>query len=292
MGPTGAGKSNFIHTLAEDEATVGHGLESYTSGVSAYRLKCSDGIDIVLVDTPGFNDTHLSDLTVLEVTANWLKEVGKRDLQVSAFLYLHRISDNRMGSAPQKSLKVFQKTAGKQFFSRVTLMTTMWPDPADTVEMEESEMRERELREEYWAEMIEEGSEVKRFKNTRESAREIVDSIIAAESKRQWSQIQQELVKQGKGLPATDAGKELHAAYEDMVARQNVLMQQLRTEMEKAAADPVAITALQQQLRDELVKWKNARKEMRKLESSGKKGWHHILKIRFLFIERPSNSPR
>ncbi|EKM75639.1 hypothetical protein AGABI1DRAFT_109274 [Agaricus bisporus var. burnettii JB137-S8] len=157
----------------------------------------------------------------------------------------------------------------------------MWPDPADTVEMEESEVREAELRKEYWAMMIEEGSKVERFTNTRESARKIVDRIITAESKRQWSKLQQELVDQGKDLPATEAEKELHAAYEDMVARQNFLMQQLRAEMEKAAADPVTITALQQQLRDELVKFKNARKEMRKLESSGKKGWRHILRKLF-----------
>ncbi|EKM75638.1 hypothetical protein AGABI1DRAFT_79586 [Agaricus bisporus var. burnettii JB137-S8] len=296
MGPTGAGKSNFIHTLAENETAVGHGLASYTSGVSAYRLKCSDDIDIVLVDTPGFNDTHLSDRRILEVTAKWVKEVGKRDLQVLAFLYLHRISDNRMGSASRKSLKIFQKTAGKDFFSRVTLMTTMWPDPADTVEMEESEVREAELRKEYWAMMIEEDSKVERFTNTRESARKIVDSIIIAESKRQWSKLQQELVDQGKDLPATEAGKELHAAYEDMVARQNFLMQQLRAEMEKAAADPVTITALQQQLRDELVKFKNARKEMRKLESSREKEKHHILITLFFnflwFLARPGNSPR
>lgn len=235
---------------------------------------------------------------------------GKRNLQVLAFLYLHRISDNRMGSAPQKSLKVFQKTVGTQFFSQVTLVTTMWPDPADTVEMEESEMREAELRDEYWAMMIQEDSKVVRFTNTRESAREIVDSIITAKSKEQLSQIQQELVNQGKDLPTTEAGKELHAAYEEMVARQNVLMQQLMAEMEKAAADPVTIMALRQQLRDELVKWKNARKEMRKLESSGEGVWwywiqRHLITLRLITLRKlstvishtrpdtshPSNSP-
>ncbi|KAF7761714.1 hypothetical protein Agabi119p4_9706 [Agaricus bisporus var. burnettii] len=149
----------------------------------------------------------------------------------------------------------------------------MWPDPADTVEMKQNEMREAELRKEYWAEMIGKGSRVERFTNTRESARRIIDSIITAESKTQWCRIQQELVDQGKTLSATDAGKELfYAYYEDMVARQNALMQQLTAEMEKAAADPVTIMALREQLRDELVKRKNARKEMRKLESSGKKG--------------------
>lgn len=155
-------------------------------------------------------------------------------------------------------------------------MTTMWPDSADITEMAESKMREAELREEYWAIMIQKGSKVARFDNTRASARRVVDSIITAESETQWSRIQQELVDQGKTLPTTEAGQQLHAAYGDMVERQNSLIQRLRVEMEKAADDPETIKVLQEQLRDELVKRKSARKEMGKLDSTLKRGWRHF----------------
>lgn len=155
-------------------------------------------------------------------------------------------------------------------------MTTMWPESADIAEIEESEMREAQLREEYWATMILKGSKVARFDNTRASARRVVDSIITTESDMQWSRIQQELVDQGKTLPTTEAGQQLHAAYGDMVEKQNNLIQRLRVEMERAAADPEMIKILQQQLRDELVKWKSARKEMGKLDSTLKHGWRRL----------------
>lgn len=106
----------------------------------------------------------------------------------------------------------------------------MWLESADTVEMEESETREAELRDEYWAQMIQKGSKIARFTNTRESARNIVDEIITAESEARSiiaaesemhssiatesgtrrSRIQQELADQVEtlNLPTTEAEKE------------------------------------------------------------------------------------
>ncbi|KAF9442135.1 hypothetical protein P691DRAFT_626957, partial [Macrolepiota fuliginosa MF-IS2] len=52
---------------------VGHNLEPCTSGVTAIRVTFMDGIRVVLVDTPGFDDTYCSDLDILELVSRWLK---------------------------------------------------------------------------------------------------------------------------------------------------------------------------------------------------------------------------
>lgn len=56
---------------------AGSRLESYTSQVRAVRLfnDPTYGDRLVLVDTPGFDDTHISDLEVLEMISKWLQEV-------------------------------------------------------------------------------------------------------------------------------------------------------------------------------------------------------------------------
>ena len=93
MGPTGAGKSSVRrlhgHTNAyadsyikfismatgSDGKTIGHGLGSFTQHVRAVRCRRPDNPrSFVFVDTPGFDDTHLSDGEILLRIASWLKE--------------------------------------------------------------------------------------------------------------------------------------------------------------------------------------------------------------------------
>ena len=94
MGPTGAGKSTvsflrfnssqchspiplpkFINKAAGlDETEVGHGLESCTRQIQVVRcLDKKQNRQIVFVDTPGFDDTNISDFDILQVVADWLK---------------------------------------------------------------------------------------------------------------------------------------------------------------------------------------------------------------------------
>ena len=53
--------------LIENDAIVGHDLESCTAEVSMVRID-----DVVLVDTPGFDDTNKTDREILIMIADWL----------------------------------------------------------------------------------------------------------------------------------------------------------------------------------------------------------------------------
>jgi GTPase SAR1 family protein len=81
MGPTGAGKTSFVRTQ------VGHSLKSGKSQLTILRkqnlISTSNTRDqrppcpgrqtkVVLLDTPGFDDTFRSDADVLRVIADWL----------------------------------------------------------------------------------------------------------------------------------------------------------------------------------------------------------------------------
>jgi hypothetical protein len=98
MGPTGTGKSTvrdsygsarlrltvaqIIDTVTREKyesgrspAEVGHNLVSTTNQIKALRIKFHDDVHVVLVDTPGFDNTHLSDYDVLKCLVEWFREL-------------------------------------------------------------------------------------------------------------------------------------------------------------------------------------------------------------------------
>ncbi|KAF9447814.1 kinase-like protein [Macrolepiota fuliginosa MF-IS2] len=249
MGPTGAGKSTFIQTTTGRANGVGHSLASCTSKVSAVRMRFSDNSSIVLVDTPGFDNTCFSNLEILNIIAEWLKNVRQQDLGLSGILYLHRILDH-MGGTLLKDLAMFKKLCGEDFFEQVSLITTMWPEVGGG-EQEACIVMEEELMKEHWAEMIARGSRISRFENTKTSAWSILDPIIVAKSNRQPTpgilQLQRELVDQNKNLRDTEAGKQPYGLVEELIKRQNDLLSRTKTEFAQTA-DPAIIKALLDEL--------------------------------------------
>lgn len=50
---------------------AGHGLESCTSKISVIKLPYP-GVNLYLVDTPGFDDTYRSDVDIFKMISAWL----------------------------------------------------------------------------------------------------------------------------------------------------------------------------------------------------------------------------
>ncbi|KAF8441309.1 P-loop containing nucleoside triphosphate hydrolase protein [Boletus edulis BED1] len=248
MGPTGTGKSTFVRLASGYDIRIGHELKSCTKDVLAIRLRDREsGQHIVLVDTPGFDDTYNSDLEILNLISDWLNSSYKKGKLLSGILYLHRISDNRMAGTPLKNLRVFQKLCGNEALDKVYLTTTMW----DEVVLSEGERRLEELKAEYWKALIQQGAQVVCCRNDNDSATEIIQRIVTQEqdATRKAVLLQQEMADLHKELKETEAGQELYTHLEALVERQMVLLKRISRE-KKAASDASVLEGLEKEYND------------------------------------------
>ena len=119
-----------------------------------------------LIDTPGFDDTNVSDAQVLQNIAHWLSMSFKYGIKLSGIIYLHRITDPRMTGSVRRNLLMFKKLCGEKSFSSVVLATTRWSmvDEATGIAHEE-ELKNTEA---FWGHMYKKGSKV--FRHTGSNA--------------------------------------------------------------------------------------------------------------------------
>lgn len=134
-------------------------------------------VRVHLIDTPGFDDTNLSDVQVLQNIAYWLNASFKSGVRLNGMIFLHRITDPHLTGSARRNLLMFKKLCGERAYQSVVLATTMW----GRVPLEEGERRENELVEKpaYWGSMCKLGSKVFHYHNTRESALDLVSYIIS-----------------------------------------------------------------------------------------------------------------
>jgi GTPase Era involved in 16S rRNA processing len=228
MGPTGAGKSNFINVATRQTGTnVGHKLQSCTSDVRAVQYIHPDGPRYVIIDTPGFDDTNVPDTEILSRIAQYLKNTYKRDIHLAGIVYLHRISDNRMAGSPLKNLRMFAKLCGDDAIGNVILATTMW----DRTKEDVGSQREAELKTKYWHGMLAMGSQVHRFRGTFESAWTILDSITR-KKRIHALLLHEELDDFQRQLSETQAGAALYNQLQKLLAEQKETLRKLRDEAE------------------------------------------------------------
>jgi len=225
MGPTGVGKSTFINTaVGRTVMTVGHDLQSCTDKMQHTIISHpSDPTRrIIFVDTPGFDDTFVDDAEILKLIAVWLAHSYSEGIKLAGIIYLHEISQARMLGTSRKNLTMFKKLCGDRALKNVILATTKWDDIAPGV----GEPREQQLSNKYWKEMVSQGSKIKRFTHTRESAWAIVDPIVNKDPISVL--IQQELVDLQKLLPQSEAGKTLRYSLQELLEGQKEMARQLQ----------------------------------------------------------------
>ncbi|KAF5370422.1 hypothetical protein D9757_013145 [Collybiopsis confluens] len=259
MGATGSGKSTFINMASGTaEMVTSGGLESCTQTIQMSSLFQLGGQNVVLVDTPGFDDTNKSDADTLAVIGGHLAEAYKNGITLAGVLYLHRITDVRVTGVTARNLRVFNEIVGGKAMKNVFIVTTMWENLGSSGSNEEIErigsQREKELesRKGFMGDAISKGAKIVRHRyNTKQSAQKVVLDLLAI-SDPTVLQLQKELVDDGKTLNQTGAGGELNkemdkklkeyqqeieAIKADMRAREaagNKQMDDLRREIEEA----------------------------------------------------------
>ena len=229
---------------------IGHDLSSCTSEITTYTVNISGQV-VRLIDTPGFDDSERSDSDILSVIGLTLAKIYEEGIPLLGVVYLHRISDPRVGGASRKSVRILEGMVGPQAFGKVLLATTMW----DKVTQAEGEKRERELfsNPEFFGKLYNRGQApsamVMRHAGTRESAEGIIRTFISrlnSLAQKPILLIQHQLVVQKLSLEETTAGKIVDEGLRQQQAKQQEELKELEVALEECRDDSVLV-----QLKDE-----------------------------------------
>lgn len=155
---------------------------------------------VLLIDTPGFDDTDRTDSEVLTEIARLLAGQYELGFELKGIIYIHRIVDNRFSGSAVKTFEVFQRICGEEAMSNVLLVTSRWDDvdPATGAD------RERQLREQFWAYMLGRGSVMTRFYGDRNNAVTVASQLLVKDSV--VLALQREMVDERRQLSDTAAG--------------------------------------------------------------------------------------
>ncbi|KAJ3571955.1 hypothetical protein NP233_g3416 [Leucocoprinus birnbaumii] len=251
MGETGSGKSHFIDLLTGQKGRrAQNSANSVTQNIEATRILPDDGKSgntrftiqedvlrtlqgrsIVLVDTPGFDDSTRSDYQILCLINDWLKETYQREVKLSGLVYLHRITHNRMAGTPHKNLRMFAKLCGDIAMTQVILVTTFWErGDARTA----GQGRVKELMDIYWKPLLDRGSSVDALKTaTPAEAWRIITALIGKRVKEsERVLLQEEIVDKKIALNETEAGQALYSNYQKQLAARKKNLAKLRKDLE------------------------------------------------------------
>ncbi|KAI6033678.1 hypothetical protein PISMIDRAFT_114048, partial [Pisolithus microcarpus 441] len=111
--------------------------------------------NIVLVDTPGCNNSFMTDSQVLAEIAWWLITAYAKNIKLNGMPYFHPISDYEIRERMSRNYSIFKELCGKDNCKNVIFVTTMW----DRVSEEVGSEREQDLHSDFcWWEMISLGS--------------------------------------------------------------------------------------------------------------------------------------
>lgn len=193
IGPTGSGKSTVINDIiGQQVATVGHGLSTCTQTIEAHRYTLPPqssehpGKTVLLVDTPGFDDTAMHESTrVFKGIAQWLNEHAKskdgeaRKPQVAGFVYLQDITQKRINNRQNIDFLRLQQLsdAGGDSYSKLVLVTYQWPADKGVERYKQCLEREKELETNFWKDLIGKGAKMIRAEDSGQ-AKEVVVEVL------------------------------------------------------------------------------------------------------------------
>ncbi|KAF8159696.1 hypothetical protein B0H34DRAFT_413914 [Crassisporium funariophilum] len=175
IGPSGGGKSKFINTAAGEELLkVGIGLAPCTKEIAYAARTPTTGSarQIVLVDTPAFPDPDTTDFKSVKQVENMIKDwlqkaFADKTVKVAGFLYIYKITDNRMTQPPRPHVEMIKNLCGVD--SKAILVTTMWEHVTQATGIS----RQKELAAKWL-----EGSRIACHDGTQESAWKVISQLL------------------------------------------------------------------------------------------------------------------
>ncbi|KAH0832406.1 hypothetical protein J3R83DRAFT_13442 [Lanmaoa asiatica] len=164
-----------------------------------------DGRTVTLIDTPGFDDTTRSDTDILKSITDYLAGSYSKGARLAGLIYMHRITDNKMGGPSRRNFHIFRNLCGDAGLQNVLLVTTMW----SKVDPDDGEARERELasKEKFFKPALDRGARMLRHDGSQTSAHAILHHLVDREPSTLL--VEDEMVNQGKDLAHTTVGGDI-----------------------------------------------------------------------------------
>jgi hypothetical protein len=189
------------------------------------------------VDTPGFDDSRSSDRVIIGKILAWLHESYCENTQLNGLIFIHRITDPKMGGTALSNLRMFRQLCGPDCLKNVVLATTFWGNVNDAT----GKRREKELidNDQFWGKMVAKGSRVVRLDESRPSNLKLLleiaknnGKIVVEAQKEMWG---------GKSADETSAAQEVDREWKQWklkrdreVAAEKRRLQAEAEEMERA----------------------------------------------------------
>jgi hypothetical protein len=129
--------------------------------------------------------------------------IVRKNVKLKGILYFFDITKPRMEGSDVKSLEIFSKLVGKEAFPHVVFVTTKWNKLTGS-DADLAYQHEKQLRDDFWGDMLDMGSHSTRFDGNRASAEGIIAQLIM--KKDVSLRIQRELVERDMSLVDTAAG--------------------------------------------------------------------------------------
>ncbi|PCH42102.1 nucleoside triphosphate hydrolase protein, partial [Wolfiporia cocos MD-104 SS10] len=209
-GPTGAGKTSFINLVAGSSLEVGNSLRSCTSGVQTVQCIVA-GEQVTFIDTPGFDDTYKSQADILKDIADFLEQTYEGGRKLTGVIYMHRISDVRVGGIARENFRLFKKICGRGAMKNVVIVTTMWDEvPEEVGARREQELASKSL---FFKDALDDGAKMHRHCGQITTAQTSMSPFLRFLP--ETLQLQRELVDEMRVLPETTAGDELQRSLDE-----------------------------------------------------------------------------
>lgn len=235
---------------------------------------------VILIDTPGFDDTTLTDTDVLKLIAAYLVTTyaptqsyappanrfhsNKQGARLAGVIYMHRISDLRVGGSARRDFRMFQELCGEEAYPNVIIVTNMW----GTVTEEDGIAREQELASKniFFKPILDKRAKMLRHDNTKHSAHQIIQNLV--DKGPVVLQIQREL-GEGMDITQTAAYKQLDKEMSELCARHQKELEALREEMADAerSRDEETRRELQEEVRKVEAELQKAQSQASRLAS-------------------------
>ena len=182
--------------------------------------------------------------------------------QLTGLIYVHRISDTRVGGTSQRNLRMFRKLCGTDSLKNVVIVTTMW----DKVTPEEGLQREQELMSSnnLFKPLLDGEATMMRHERTAESATKVINHLLGKNAT--TTEVVHELVHQKKPLEETAAGTELQKDIQALLNKHKGEMENLKAELEAVRSDLAEERQTKALMEKELTMQRNLTEERQRME--------------------------